>query len=192
MTFIDPLDPQEAPDEIRAVLEESPDLSLLGVMAHAQGSFGPWVSFATALASKLELSPRLRELAILQVALLDPGGDYEWSQHAPLALAAGASDAQLEALRGEELGAHFSDEQSLVVRFTREIVSAGRASEETRAALLEMLGPRQVVELLEVIGQYMMVARIVNVAGLQPEALAAIVAQKSRLTRPEVGEEVAR
>ncbi|HYZ28031.1 MAG TPA: hypothetical protein VE570_03165 [Thermoleophilaceae bacterium] len=192
MTFIDPLDPQEAPDEIRAVLEESPDLSLLGVMAHAQGSFGPWISFATALLSKLELSPLLRELAILQVALLDPGGDYEWSQHAPLALAAGAGDAQLEALRGEELGAQFSDEQALVLRFTREIVSMGRASDETRAALLELLGPRQVVELLEVIGHYMMVARIVNIAGLQPEALAAIVAQQSRLTRAGTAEEVAR
>jgi hypothetical protein len=42
-----------------------------------------------------------------------------------------------------------------------------------------------------VIGQYMMVARIVNVAGLQPEALAAIVAQKSRLTTA-AAEEVAR
>ena len=192
MTFIDPLDPQEAPDEIRAVLEESPDLSLLGVMAHAQGSFGPWVSFATALASKLELSPLLRELAILQVALLDPGGEYEWSQHAPLALAAGATDAQLEALRGDELSTQFSEEQALVLRFTREIVPLGRASEGTRAALLELLGPRQVVELLEVIGQYMMVARIVNVTGLEPEALAAIVAQESRLTGAATTEEVAR
>ena len=183
LTFIAPVDPHEAPDEIRSVLEESPDLSLLGVMAHAQGSFGPWVSFSTALVSKLELSPLLRELAILQVALLDPGGDYEWSQHAPLALAAGASDAQLEALRDAELGPHFSDEQALVLRFTREIVSVGRAAEETRGALLELLGPRQVVELVEVIGQYMMVARIVNVAGLEPESLAGIVAQKAEVTR---------
>ena len=183
MTFIDPLDPQQAPDEIRAVLEESPDLSLLGVMAQAQGTFAPWFGFAKALLSKLELSPLLRELAILQVALLDPGGDYEWSQHAPLALAAGASDAQLEALRGDELEPHFSDEQALVLRFTREIVCVGRAPEEMRAALLRLLGPRQVVELLEVIGHYMMVARIVNVAGLQPESLAAIVARKAEVTR---------
>jgi alkylhydroperoxidase family enzyme len=78
---------------------------------------------------------------------------------------------------------HFSDEQALVLRFTRELVRAGRASEETRSALLGQLGPRQLVELLEVIGHYMMIARIVDAAGLQPEALAAIVAQKAEVAR---------
>jgi alkylhydroperoxidase family enzyme len=181
-TFIEPLDPQQAPDEIRAVLEESPDLSLLGVLAQAQGTFTPWIGFATALLSALELSPRLRELAILQVALLDRGGDYEWSQHAPLALAAGASAAQLQALqRGERSTSAFNDEEAMVLRFTREVVCDGCASAEARARLLELLGNRQVVELLQVIGQYMMVARIAATAGLRPEPPARLVARQAGL-----------
>ena len=182
MTFIDPLQPQNAPDEIRAVLERAPDLSVLGVMAQAQGSFGPWLDFATALLSKLELSPLLRELAILQVALIDPGGDYEWAQHAPLALAAGASEAQLQAMHRDAVSTtSFSEEQTVVLRFTRAVVREGRASVKIRAALLDLLGPRQVVELLQVVGHYMMVARIVATAGLEPEALAPIVAQEARV-----------
>jgi 4-carboxymuconolactone decarboxylase len=182
MTFIDPLDPQQAPDEIRVVLERTSDLRVLGVMAQAQRTFTPWLGFATALLSELELSPMLRELAILQVALLDPGGDYEWSQHAPLALAAGASQAQLQALhRGAASTPEFTGEQLLVLRFTRQVVREGRATGRTRAALVDTLGPGQVVELLQVIGHYMMVARVVATAGLEPEAMAAVVAQEARV-----------
>ena len=181
MTFIDPLELRTAPEEIRTVLEHDRDLSLLGVMAHARGTFMPWLDFGTALLSKLELSPLLRELAILQVAVLHHGGEYEWAQHAPLARAAGATEAQLEALRrGIFPATEFSAEQALVVRFTSEVVRDGYPSRKARAALLELLGAQQVVELLEVIGQYMMVARIVATAGLEPEPPAAVVAATAR------------
>jgi 4-carboxymuconolactone decarboxylase len=179
MTVIDPLDPQHAPKDIRAWLEQSPDFSLLGVLAQAQGTFTPWTDFSTALLTNLELSPLLRELAILQVAALQaPGGSYEWAQHAPLAVTAGVRKSQLRALwHGDLSRTRFSDEQIQVLRYTHQVVVDGRASAKLQATVLDLLGPRQVVELLQVIGHYMMVARITAAAGLGPETLAPIVAQ---------------
>jgi alkylhydroperoxidase family enzyme len=99
-----------------------------------------------------------------------------------MALAAGADDAQLRAMRRGPLPTtEFGGEQALVLRFAREVVREGRASGETRAALVDLLGPRQAVELLQVVGHYMMVARIVATAGLEPEAMAPIVARESRV-----------
>ena len=182
VAFIRSVDRSEVSDEVGVALEAGGDLRLLGVLAHAQGAFRPWLRFSTALLSRLELSPLLRELAILQVAVLVSGGEYEWAQHAPLALAAGATAPQLEALRrGAAADSAFSAEQVLALRFVEEVVRDGVPHDETRSAALDLLGPRQVVELLLVIGQYMMVARVIAAAGLEPEAPAQSVAQRAQL-----------
>ena len=182
MAFIRSVDRSEVSDEIGVALEAGGDLRLLGVLAHAQGAFRPWLRFSTALLSKLELSPLLRELAILQVAALTPGGEYEWAQHAPLALAAGATPPQLEAIRrGTAADRAFSAEQVLVLGFVEEVVGDGVPRDETRSAALHLLGPRQLVELLLVIGQYMMVARVIATAGLEPEAPAHSVAERAQM-----------
>ena len=70
------------------------DRMLLNSPAYAEG----WNAFMGAVRSGLSLDARLRELAICAVAVLNRA-DYEWQQHAPLLLAAGGNQAQLDALR---------------------------------------------------------------------------------------------
>src|SRR5213078_268518 len=52
------------------------------------------------------------------------------------------------------------DEQLAVLGFTSEVVRDVGASEEAFAAVSARLSPREIVELLMVIGQYMMLARV--------------------------------
>ena len=54
----------------------------------------------------------------------------------------------------------FDTTQLATLRFTTEVVRDARASDETFAALAELLSPREIVELLLVIGQYMGLARV--------------------------------
>ena len=68
-----------------------------------------------------------------------------------------------------------------MLRFDQEVVRDGVPRDETRSAALDMLGPRQVVELLLVIGQYRMAARVIATAGLEPKALARSVAEGAQL-----------
>jgi alkylhydroperoxidase family enzyme len=73
----------------------------------------------------------------------------------------GADDAQIAALeRDDAEAACFTDEQRAVLRFITEFVRDARASGDTLEAVSALLSPREVVELMMVIGQYLMLARM--------------------------------
>jgi 4-carboxymuconolactone decarboxylase len=155
------VDPAGAPEPVRDALGRVPPLNIFRMMANAETAFRPWLRWGATLLGELELDPLLRELAILRVARLTPHAEYEWVQHVPLARAAGASDAQVAALERDTVDADcFSDEERVVLRFTTEVLRDAQASDATLEKLSGILSPREIVELLMVIGQYMMVARV--------------------------------
>jgi alkylhydroperoxidase family enzyme len=154
-------DPQGLPERVQRALDRVPPLNVFRMTAHAETAFRPWMRLGAVLLSDLALDPRLRELAILRVARLEPHAEYEWVQHVPIARAVGADDEQIAALEADDIGAAcFSEEQRLVLEFTTEVVRDVRAGEGTFSALAERLSPREILELLMVIGQYMMLARV--------------------------------
>ena len=154
--------------EPRDGAEHAP-LKLFRMVAHAESAYAPWLQYGGTLLTQLELDPLLRELAILQVARrLD--SHYEWVQHDPIARAVGATGEQIEAIQaGRDDDPAFDADQSLVLRLTRTAVSEGAASEEQVAELAERLGPRQLVELLLVIGNYTAIAMLIASTGLEPD-----------------------
>jgi 4-carboxymuconolactone decarboxylase len=168
MPRISSIDPASAPEAIRAVLVQSP-LDLLGMVAHAESAFEPWLRYSSTLLRHLELDPLLRELAILEVAHLS-SSEYEWTQHVAIALAVGATQAHLDALAGGPSGdAVFQARERAVVTFTREVVIDGAASEAAVGQIVELLGERQLIELLLVVGNYMGIARLIATVGLEAQ-----------------------
>jgi 4-carboxymuconolactone decarboxylase len=162
------VDPAAASPEVRDALERAPALNIFRMMANAETAFRPWLRWGATLLSDLELDPLLRELAILRVARLTPHAEYEWVQHVGIARAVGAADEQIAALEQDDIGAAcFSDVERLVLRFTTEVVRDARASDEALSDLSDALSPRAVVELLMVIGQYMMVARVMATTDME-------------------------
>jgi 4-carboxymuconolactone decarboxylase len=144
-------------------------LKLFRMVAHAETAYGAWLQYGGALLTRLELDPLLRELAILQVAR-QVGSHYEWVQHDPIARAVGATDAQIDAIQaGRDDDSAFDAYQSLVLQITRTTVNEGAATEEQIAELSKQLGPRQVVELLLVIGNYTAIAMLIASTGLEPD-----------------------
>jgi len=153
--------PEEAEGRVREVMEAAPALNIFRLMAHADSAFVPWLRWGGALLGELELDPVLRELAILRVARLTPGAEYEWVQHDPIAQAVGARPEQVDALGRDDIEAGcFSDAERAVLGFTSEVVVGARASDEAYAAVAAVLSPREIVELIMVVGQYMMVGRV--------------------------------
>ena len=154
-------DPSEASPSVRKALEVAPPLNISRMLANADSAFEHWLRWGAALLGELQLDALLRELAILRVARLTPHAEYEWVQHAPIAKAAGASDEQVAALEADNPEADcFSADQRSILRFTTEVLRDARASDKTFEAVAAILTPREIVELLMVIGQYMMVARV--------------------------------
>src|ERR1700761_7481120 len=147
-------DPADAPEPIADILNSTP-LALLGIVAHAESAFEPWLRYSNSLLRHLQLDPLLRELAILQVAHLS-GSEYEWTQHVPIAESFGASPAQIAAIESDDDGGGGADElQRAVLGLTREVLVDGAGSESSVRDLVGRLGEREVVELLLVISNYM-------------------------------------
>ena len=162
------VDPARAPEPVRDALGRVPALNIFRMMANADSAFRPWLRWGAALLGELQLDPLLRELAILRVARLTPHAEYEWVQHVPIAQAVGATEEQVAALERDEPEAEcFSEAERQVLRFTTEVVRDARASEEALDALKETLSPREIVELLMVIGNYMMIARVMATTGME-------------------------
>jgi alkylhydroperoxidase family enzyme len=172
------VDPASASEEVRSILERLPlTLNVFRMMAHAETAFRPLVGLGTTILGRLELSAKLRELTILRIGNLSPAR-YEWVQHVPIALAVGATQAQVDALeRGDTTAACFDAREKAVLRFTTEVVRDVRASDACFAEVAGLFSPREIVELLLTIGYYMMIARLLETTAvdLDPPAGTQIV-----------------
>ena len=161
MTRLPYADPEQLPDKAREALDAMPPLGVFRMLANAETAFRPWARWGGVLLSELALDPLLRELAILRVSRLTPHAEYEWVQHVPIAQGVGATDDQLAALERDEVEADcFSDAQRTVLRFTTEFLIDARVSDPTFEAAKALLSARELVELMMVIGQYSMLARV--------------------------------
>lgn len=139
------------------ISERIPQLNIFRLIANAETAYRPFMAYGAALLRDLEVDPVVREQAILRVAALTPGAEYEWVQHEAIGRAVGMTDAQVEACRS-------GDPDDLVLRFTEEVVRDATPSDATFAAMSERFAPREIVELILVIGQYMMLARLMATA----------------------------
>ncbi len=151
----------DAPSAVAKRLTALPDLNVFRLMAHAHGSFDAWLRFGGSLLSDLELDDQLRELAILRVAHLTPGAEYEWVQHEAIAREVGVESARIAAAR-YEIPAEGDD--VLVLSFTEQVVLHASPDDETFTACAARFSSREMVELILVIGQYMMLGRLMATA----------------------------
>ena len=179
------LDSEQAEPRVAAALARAPDLGIFRMVANAQAAFPAWMRFGGTLFDGDEFDHLLRELAIMQVAAMTPGAEYEWVQHAAITLAVGGTQEQLDAIkRGDLDAAALGDDGRLVVRFTTQVVRDAAPDEKTFAAMTARFTPREIMHLLLVIGQYMMVGRIMATTQLDLEpALAGELLQSADVAK---------
>ncbi|MGO8906659.1 MAG: carboxymuconolactone decarboxylase family protein [Solirubrobacteraceae bacterium] len=172
MARIPELDPADAEPRVRKALERLPPLAVFRTVANAQGSFINWLRFGRDCLDPELFDPVLRELAILRVARLTPGAEYEWAQHVPILLAVGGSQEQADALEADDLdAAALGEDGRLVVRFTSQVVLNATPDEETFASMSARFTPAKITQLLLVIGHYMALGRVMATAQLEVDAV---------------------
>jgi alkylhydroperoxidase family enzyme len=155
--------------DVRQALEGLPDLNLFRMVSHAETAFVPWLRYGGTLLTSLALDPLEREFAILRVAGL-MGSEYEWVQHADIAVHVGASEEQVQAIeRGELDSALFDARQQALLQFTTAVVER-----QAPGSLADTHTPREVVELLLVIGHYTAIALLLEATGVETDAPAGL------------------
>ena len=135
-----------------------------------------WNVYVKAVRTELPTSAKQRELGICTVALLT-GAKYEYHHHAPDFLAAGGTQAELDALaaickqnptlvqENTALGAI----ESIVVQYAAQMTLDVTVSDEVFAALRTHFDTTEIVELTSAIATYNMVARFLVALGVTPE-----------------------
>ena len=148
-------------------------LNLDRMLLHSPSFAKGWNEFLGEVRGGLSLSPKLRELAICGVAVLN-GAEYEFYHHAPEFIKAGGTAAQVEVLCNFEAAANetavFDAAERAVIRLTLEMTREVRVSDSTFAAARSALPNDQgLVELVGVIAAYNMVSRFLVALGVEPE-----------------------
>jgi 4-carboxymuconolactone decarboxylase len=111
----------------------------------------------SAIRYKSDLTPRAREIAILELAVLRQSA-FEWYAHERVGKQSGLSEAELAALRAGEPAPTFTPTEALV-RSTVQILVRDRDLDETQfTAISEALGERGLMDLIALVGYYDLLA----------------------------------
>src|SRR5690606_10982293 len=116
------------------------------------------------------VAQRLRELAMCTVAVIN-GADYEFAAHAPIYLAEGGTQAQLDAISADPDAAAsatglFDPLDAATLGLTVEMTRNVQVDDATFARIEALLGRRELVELIATIAAYNMVSRFLVATGI--------------------------
>jgi len=158
------IEKEQAPPEVKEIFQKIEDngakiLNLYKVVANSPKVLLNFIRLGNSIIGRMELPPRLREIVILRVARLT-GSEYEWVQHAPVALQVGVSQKQLDAMSGWKNSAEFNNEERAILQYTDEVAQKVKVTDQTFKALKNFFSEQTIVELTMTIGYYEMVARL--------------------------------
>lgn len=108
-----------------------------------------------------ELPDKIRELAIM-ITMRHWTVQYEWQAHRRTAEQAGLNPAISKAIAEGKRPSGMSAEEEVVYNFSNELINTGQVSDEHFNAAVKMYGERKVVNLINIMGYYSLVALMLN------------------------------
>ena len=111
--------------------------------------------------SDTRVSHKLKELAIIAVARRY-SARYEWFIHAPRAVRMGLAEETKEIIRAGKRPDFTDPEEALVYDLAVEMVETRNISDDSYAKAKDMLGEPALLELVSLIGFYVMIALVLN------------------------------
>ena len=165
---VPPLAPDER-DQRQAdlVKQAGAEFGVFTTLVRNTDVFADFLTLGRRLLELSSLEPRARELLIMRVAWRCRA-PYEWSHHQVIGRAAGLTDADLAALATDLVDA--SDRLRMVLlRAADELVLDHRLGDATWTGLTGMYTTEQVIEICMLVGQYIMLAGVLNSLGVQIE-----------------------
>jgi 4-carboxymuconolactone decarboxylase len=105
------------------------------------------------------LSPRHTEVAII-VAAWEIAQQYEYSAHEPAALMYGAPQAVIDTIKYDREPVGLSPEETVIIKLGRAILRDHKVDPALYAEAEKLFGRRGIVELVTVMGDYVMVGMV--------------------------------
>jgi alkylhydroperoxidase family enzyme len=158
------------PQELQDFLAQVPEHLNFDMMSYSVATIESFIRQGQAQYTGLALPPRDRELVILTTGAVGKA-EYEFVQHVPISEAMGVDPAIREAIHREELDSPLLPaHDKAIVAFAAAVVRGPFVSDDVFAAVHAILSPREIVEVLQVIGFYWSFGRVATVLEVEVEA----------------------
>jgi alkylhydroperoxidase family enzyme len=158
--------PQDFTAEQAEIAGDWRDLHFTRMMVQHPGLYRSYMPFGEKLMRGSELPPRDREILILRTCELCRE-TYETVHHALIGRDIGMSDADIDAARA---GGELAPCEQTLMRAAEELVGDHCLSDETWARLAERYSQVQRMELVFLVGEYVMLSMVTNSFGMPVEA----------------------
>jgi 4-carboxymuconolactone decarboxylase len=177
---IEPVPSDQWDERLTRLLTSAPGgtdepMHLFTTLAHQPELFRRWLGFGGALLAG-HLPGRLRELVILRTAYRFDA-PYEWAHHIELAEAQGISGAEVAALGGDLAVVHWDLFERAALAAVDETKDAGAVTDATWSVLAERLDEGDLVELVMLVGHYVLLSSVLRSLRLPLEPSAAALAE---------------
>ncbi len=116
---------------------------------------------------KTSVPPRLSEFAILCTARLWRA-QYEWFAHAPIAEQAGVNKKTIQDLRAGRVPKSAAKDERAIYDFVQELYKSNRVSDRAYKRVHAFLGNAGTVELVGILGYYVMISMTLNIYRMMP------------------------
>jgi len=120
-----------------------------------------WLHLFTVVRQQCTLPAQYRELVIMAIAVLN-GADYEYRHHAPIALASGLTQAQIDELPQWRQSSLYDPTQRAVLDYAESMTRNVQVPDAVFEAVRRALNARMVVELTATIAGYNLVSRFLE------------------------------
>jgi alkylhydroperoxidase family enzyme len=168
---IRPLPPEGRDPEAKALIDRigsSSTDNTFDTLARHPSLLRTWMPFAAGIAVNGALPARVRELTILRTGW-NCRSEYEFGQHAALARKVGVSDEEIARVKAGPKAQGWTELEAAMIRAADELHADACISDDTWALLATHLDQRQLIEVPILVGQYHLVAYMLNSLGIQRE-----------------------
>lgn len=131
--------------------------NLLGILMHNPETLGPFLDYWVTSKSKMGLSVREQELVILRMAVLYRS-EYVWKHHVKVGREFGINDTELDAIRLGSYTAFAAERERALLELTDAFMNERSLSPKLWDWTRRVLGPRDFVDLISLVSQYVLFA----------------------------------
>ena len=170
MPRIPPANLNAAQKKVAADISAGPRKDVRGPfvpMMRSPGLTGPTQALGAYIRWGVKVPFRLAEFAGLMAAR-DWSCQYEWAVHVPHALRGGLTQDTIDALAECRRPDKMKKDEAIVYDFVNELLRNRSVSDTTYARAIKQFGEESVVDLVGVVGYYVMIAMLMNVARTAP------------------------
>lgn len=169
MARIPYFDPDTAPDRVITALAGKRKINVFRMIANSTNCAPEVLALGHSLSRGSSLDPVHREVVILRVAHLT-GARYQWHEHNAVARRVGFDQVKIDAVAAyPEAVDAFDPFERTLLEFTDAVVATTTAPDEVFDAVRAEYDDSRTVELVLLIGFYMMVGRVMNTFELELE-----------------------